>query len=138
MQKTYAMRRRCHHILSTLNLKESFSVQTYLEYCSDVLDMHQLLLQGNFHLSDFCAETEFADDGFLAFSWDRLSGQKLADLANRSDIRLMLQLLSCSQVNLVVKLLWHQECPHLVSVQCQISSVDVKSTIQLLCKIQTL
>lgn len=65
-----------------------------------VLGMYLLLQQENARLKILCSVTEFADNSsFLALSWQTLGGHNLAKFATQADIRMLLQLLSCSQAS---------------------------------------
>ena len=81
-------------------LKVADHWQSLLEQCCHILDMHDLLHGDLSRLCTLCAGTEFLTDTQpLIMSWTDMEGPALVKLASQADVRLMLQLLICSQVS---------------------------------------
>ena len=73
-------------------------LQVYLEQCCNVLDMLEMLRSDTARLQQLLSGLEFGDSRGLALGWKSVGGPRLVKAASQADVRLMLQLLICSQV----------------------------------------
>lgn len=78
--------------------------QVYLEQCCNVLDMHEMLRNDSARLQQLTCGLALADSRGLALKWKDVGGSRLVKAASQADVRLMLQLLICSQVSTNCKL----------------------------------
>lgn len=74
--------------------------QVYLEQCCNVLDMHEMLHNNSARLQQLTCGLALADSRGLALQWKNVGGPRLVKAASQADVRLMLQLLICSQVTI--------------------------------------
>lgn len=80
-----------------------FSPQTYLEQICGILDMRELLHSDTTRLWHLCVGSAVAgSDRGPCLCWHTAGGTALVKAAGQADVRLMLQLLICSQASLQI------------------------------------
>lgn len=73
-------------------------MQTFLEQCCTVLDVYDMLRSDVTRLCHmFVGSKYITDNDVAALDWAALRGPELAGVATQADVRLLLQLLICSQ-----------------------------------------